>query len=266
MSKAPNETKRDAVVKSVPIAKMRVSPFSQRPLSEAWVNKIVAAFDIDKMKLPVLSERDTHYHIVDGQHTIEAYKRWSGLGWEKETLECLVHSNLTDSEEAELFLSLNTTKQVTTFDKFDKAVKAGRADEVHINAIVMGAGLKISRGPGPSGCIRSVATLSNVYKRSDGNTLAKALRIVRDSFGDSGFESIVIDGIGHLCQRYNGVLKEDETVERLGSIRGGVNGLLGKAEILHKQTGNAKALCVAAAAVEVINAKRGKQRLASWWK
>jgi hypothetical protein len=48
-----------------------------------------------------------------------------------------------------------------------------------------------------------------------------------------------------------------------------VHGLLGKARVLHKQTGNSHAQCVAAAAVEIINTATrgtGARRLPSWWK
>lgn len=259
--------KRDAVIKKVALGHVRVPAHAQRALSESWVNEILAMFDPDKLKHPVLSERGDYFNIVDGQHGTEALKRWLGEGWEAQQIDCIVHSGLTDAEEADLFLSLNRSKQVTSFDKFEKAVTAGYPDEVHINAIVRGAGLRISRSPSSGGgVIRAVTTLRSIYKRADGNTLAKTLRVVRDSFGDQGFDALLIDGIGHLCQRYNGVLKEEDAVERLSSIRGGANGLLGKAEVLRKQTGNSKALCVAAAAVEIINTKRGKQRLASWWK
>lgn len=117
-----------------------------------------------------------------------------------------------------------------------------------------------------SRAVRRDARMFLEISRTDAHVLAKTLRIIRDSFGDSGFESIVIDGIGHLCQRYNGVIKEEEVVDKLGALHGGVNGLLGKAEVLHKQTGNSKSLCIAAATVDILNKKRGKQRIASWWK
>lgn len=257
--------KRDAEIKNVALGKIQVPAHAQRALSESWVAEILSMFDPDKMKYPVLSARGDHFNIVDGQHGTEALKRWLGDGWELQQIACIVHSGLSDAEEADLFLSLNRMKAVTAYEKFEKAVNAGYADEVHINAIVQGAGLRVTKSPA-AGSIRCVSTLRSIYKRADGNVLAKTIRIVRDSFGDSGFEAVVLDGIGHLCQRYNGVLNEKDCVERFGTIRGGVNGLLGKAETLHKATGNAKSLCVAAAAVDVINAKRGKQRLASWWK
>ena len=67
-----------------------------------------------------------------------------------------------------------------------------------------------------------------------------------------GMDSVVIDGLGYLCQRYNGALDEKVAVDRLSTVNGGVNGLLGKAELIRRQTGNPKGQCVAAAAVDII--------------
>lgn len=252
---------------NVSLGKMHIrSRHAQREkMNQSRIDHLLANFDLDKFGIPELSERDGEYYILDGQHRIEALRIWLGDGWENQKIECRVWFNLSEEQEAERFLSLNDTLNVNAFDKFRVAVQAGRADEVHINNIVIGADLVISRDSVPGG-IRAVGTLKKVYKRSDGDTLARTLRIIRDSFGDAGFEARVIDGIGHLCQRYNGVLDEPTAIKKLGDVRGGVNGLLGKSEVLHNKTGNTKSHCVAAAAVEIINSGRGRKKLANWWK
>lgn len=53
---------------------------------------------------------------------------------------------------------------------------------------------------------------------------------------------------------------------KLAKAHGGVAGLTNKAEVLRRSTGNQKAHCVAAAAVEIINAGRGGHKLPAWWK
>jgi hypothetical protein len=109
------------------------------------------------------------------------------------------------------------------------------------------------------------SALRKVHARGDA-TLARSLKLIRDAWGDSGFEAPVIDGIGLLCHRYNGELDFDFAVQKLGDTHGGVNGVLNRAEVLRRQTGNQKAQCVAAAAVEIINAGRGTKKLAPWWR
>lgn len=55
-------------------------------------------------------------------------------------------------------------------------------------------------------------------------------------------------------------------IVHVATADGGVNGLLNKAEVIRRSTGNAKGHCVAAAAVEIINAGRGGKKLPSWFR
>jgi hypothetical protein len=253
----------------VPIGKMTISRRVQRDLKQHRVNELVANFDLDDFGQPVVSWRDGVYYIIDGQHRIAALKEWLGKGWEIQKIECRVYQGLNEAEEADMFDRLNNVLIVSSYDKFKVRVTAGREAESLIDKIIKQEHLVISRDKIP-GAVRAVGTLVRVFNRSDGEVLARSLRIIRDAFGDPGFEAQVIDGVGHLCQRYNGALDEKMAVEKLSETRGGVHGLLGKARVLHKQTGNSHAQCVAAAAVEIINARggggTGGRRLPSWWK
>lgn len=251
----------------VPLGKMhsKTRHAQREHINENRVNHLLAIFDLDKFEPPTLSERSGNYYIVDGDHRVEAVKRWLGEGWEAQQIECRVYKNLSEPEEAELFLSLNDKLTVSSMDKFRVSVNAGRPDEVQVKCIVEAQGLCISRERSTNS-IGSVTTLMRVYKRSDSATLCKTLRIIRDAYGGPGFETVVIDGIGHLCQRYNGAIEEKRAVELLADTKGGVNGLLGRAEVLRKQTGNSKAQCVAAAAVDIIRAGKGGGKIQSWWK
>jgi hypothetical protein len=270
MSKT-NRLERAGIIKQVRLDKMYIpSRHAQREkLVESRVLKILADFDLDKIGIPEVSERpDGMFYTIDGQHRREALIRWLGPGWESSTIPCLCYQGLSEAEEADKFLSLQDKLTVQPMDKFRVAVAAGHPDEVHIQHIVMGAGLCISRDK-VEGSLSCVSTLKKIYTRADGDILARALRIARDSFGTAGLEGKVVEGMGYLAQRYNGVLDEDYTIKRLSATRGGVSGLRNKADVLHKQTGNAVAQCIAAAAVEIINTgigPRAKKRLPAWWK
>lgn len=258
----PKRVQRLCRLRWVAVKDMQVSSLAQRERKEYRVNQIVAEYDEDKIGTPILSLRNGHYYIVDGQHRVEATSVVQGEGTE---IQCWVYEGLAEADEAELFLRFNNVLTVNAFDKFKVSVQAGRADETDIDRIVRAQGLVISRDALP-GAVRAVGTLTKVYDRDGASALARALGIIRDSYGDSGFEAPVIDGMALLCGRYNGELDVPTAVTRLGKVNGGVNGLLGKAEILRRQTGNTKAHCVAAAAVDVINAGRGGKKLPSWWK
>lgn len=253
---------RDARLRWVPISKMRVSPLAQREINQARVDKLVAHFDLEQMGNPTVNERDGHFWIIDGQHRVEALRQLEFADYD---LQCWTYVGLTETEEAEKFLKLNDTLTVDGFYKFRVGVNAGRPEETEINRIVLAQGCVVSRDDIP-GAIRAVGTLRRVFDRSGSVVLGRTLRIIRDAFGDGGFEAAVIDGIGHLCGRYDGLLTEDVAVTKLGTVHGGVNGLLGKAEVLRRQTGNSRGHCVAAAAVEIINRGRGGKKLPDWWK
>lgn len=252
---------RDAHLRWVPIAKMRVSPMAQRELNEARVNKISANFDLERLGNPTVSERDGHFWIIDGQHRIQGLIR---MGWGDQQIQCWCYQGLTEQDEAEAFLKFNDTLTVDAFSKFRVGITAGRTVECDIDRVVRAQGLSVSRDKIEGG-ISAVGTLVRLYQRSGPGVLARALRIIRDAYGTPGLESMVIDGIGMLCARYNGALKDELAVIKLGKAYGGVNGLLGQAETLRQKTGNAKGQCVAAAAVSIINSGRGGDKLPSWW-
>jgi hypothetical protein len=251
----------------VKLGAMRVSPEAQRhKINRARVALLVANLDLEQIGNPHLNERDGHFFIIDGMHRIEAYKRWVGDGWETQELQCWTYVGLTEQEEANKFDLLNNVLRVSAYDTYRVRRTAGRPIETEIDRIVRAQGLVVSLDSSLPGAIGCVSTLRKVLTRSDGPTLGRTLRIIRDAYGDPGFQGPVIDGIGLLCQRFNGELPEPVAVEKLGGARGGVNGLLNQAEVLRRKTGNYKSHCVAAAAVEIINTGRNGKRLPSWWK
>lgn len=253
------------VIEWVRLGNMAVPPHAQRELKPAKVDSILADFDLDVFGVITVSERRGIFYVIDGQHRVEAIKRWNGDGWQDLRVECRVYRGLTEAEEANKFDRLNDSMPVSTFDKFRIRVNAGRDVEVGIKKLVEKEGLKISKDAIP-GAIGAVGTLRKVYIRAGEKALGKSLRIVRDAFGDAGFEAAVIDGIGHMCQRYDGLVDEAIAVAQLGEMRGGVKGLLNKAALIHSKVGGLRSHCVAAAAVDVINTRKGGRKLPSWWK
>lgn len=244
------------------IRDMYVSPQAQREQNVNRVNKIIAEFDPDQFGVPVLSAREDKFWIIDGAHRIAAAREVLGSD---QQVQSWVYRGLSEQQEAEAFLRLNDILTVTTMDRYRIGIEAGRSDECDIDRIVRAAGLRVTRDRG-EGTIQAVGTLRRVYNRNGASVLSRTIRIIRDAYGDSGYAAVILDGIAHLCGRYNGDLDDASTVVKLGKLHGGVNGLVNQAEVLHKQTGRPKGQCVAAAAVDVINAGRGRNKLPSWWR
>jgi hypothetical protein len=260
------KVEREARLRWVPLKDMRVNPVAQRDLNAARVDKIAAEMELEQLGNPTVNMRSDLFYIVDGQHRVEAYKKWCGDGnWEDQAMQCWAYEGLTEEEEAEVFLKLNDVLTVATFEKFRVGVRAGRLEETDIDRIVRAVNLRVSREHG-GGAIRAVGALRKVYTLGPG-TLARTLRLIRDAYGDAGLESAVIEGIGLWCSRYNGTLDEKWAIEKLGNAHGGVNGLLNSAMTLRQKTGNPRAHCIAAAAVDIYNRGRGgPKKLSSWWR
>lgn len=258
-------TKLHSVLKDVPLFKTRVCESAQRDLRQSRVDFLASQFDPEMFGYPVVSFRSDHYYIVDGQHRINAVKQWLGKGWEKQSVTCRVYQGMTEQQEAEMFDRLNNVLAVGAFYKFRVRVTAGRPTECAVKKAVENCGLKIAAGKA-EGTVSAVSTLVKIYERSDASTLSRGLTIVNNSFGVIGMTNVVIDGVARVCSRYNGELKDGDAVEKLRALRGGVGQLMAKANLLRNQTHQAVPECVAAAVVEIINAKRGGKKLPSWWK
>lgn len=255
--------KRDAQLRWVPIPQMRVPPMAQRSkLSQARVHYIASNLDLEQIGTPTVNERDGAFYIMDGWHRIEALKEY-GFGGDQ--IQCWTYAGLTEEQEAERFLKLNDTLAVDAYSKFKVGVQAGRPEETEINRIVRAHQLRISQDKG-NGAIAAVSTLRKIYRQGGADVLGRTVRIIRDAYGDAGLDAAVLGGVGLLCQRYDSQLDDAIAVERLATAHGGVNGLLNKAENLKRQTGSQKNHCVAAAAVDIINSKRGGKKLPAWWK
>lgn len=226
---------REAHLKWIPLAKMQVNPLAQRELNRARVNKLASEMELEQ------------------------------FGNQDQSVQCWTYDGenaLTEEEEAEVFLKLNDTLTVATFEKFRIAVKSGRPEEVDIDRIVRAQGLRISRQHG-NGAIQAVATLRKVYRMGPA-VLARSLGIIRDAYGDAGLDVGVIEGIGLLCSRYNGELSDAAAVERLGKARAGIGGLRNSAEDLRLRTGWPRAHCVAATVVTIYNRGKGGKKLQTW--
>lgn len=262
-SNARNRAERVTTLRWVPISMMRVSPVAQRELNQSRVNKLAANFDLEQLGTPTVSKRDGWFYIVDGQHRIAALKE---IGWGDQQVQCWTYDGLTEAEEAEKWLVLNDVLTQSAYDKFARGVVAGREKECDIDRIVRAQGLAVSRNHNTEGAISAVGTLTRIYDRSGPAVLARTLRIIRDAYGDAGFEAAIIDGIGLLCARYNGELEDQLAVAKLAKINGSVSGLMAFAYKLRAQMHQSLAQSVAAAAVDVINAGRGGKKLPSWFR
>jgi hypothetical protein len=268
MAKQPNN-RRPSKVRPVPIATMRVPPalYTQRPFRKAHGDHLAAELDLNKLGYPIINHRDGINWVCDGQHRVYALK---ANGFECDNLDCEVYENLSDAEMAEIFLGRDDRRAINPFDKFHVACTAGRTRETDIRRTVEAQGLKISRAQDED-CIAAISALGKVYDRAGAVVLGQTLRTIKQAYGGdtNSFDAQVIEGIGLVFNRYNGLTNEKDLAARLSTTQYGVRGLLRRAEAQRMKTGNQKSQCVAAVVVEVYNkgtGPRAAKRLANWWK
>lgn len=243
---------------------MQVTVEGQRRLNPAWRDQIASEFDPDTVGLPVLNYRNGSWYIIDGQHRVSAMIK---MGWGDQQILCECFEGMTEAEEAAEFLRRQKRVAVRPLDKFRIAITAGYQRECDIDRIVRAQGLRVGANPEGNN-ITAVASLGKVYDHRGGGpvVLGRALRIIRNAFGEPGLIGPVIEGVGLVCIRYQADLDEAKASAKLGGVMAGVNGLLGKARNLKLQFGRPMGHCVAAATVEILNQGKGGKKLASWWR
>lgn len=260
-------SKRPSKVRPVPINQMRTPPalVTQRRFRQAHGDALAANLDLNKLGLPVVNHRQNIYWICDGQHRIYALRQ---NGFKDELLDCQVFDDLTDAEMADIFLGLDDRRAVSPYDKFHIACTAGHLRELDIQRTVETQGLKISQTKSDDS-IAAIGATGKVYDLSGPVVLGQTLRTIKAGFsGDPhAFDASVIECVGLIFNRYNGKTNEKDLAARLAELPNGVRGLLRRAEAQRQRTGNQKAQCVAATAVDIYNkgVERSK-RLPSWWK
>lgn len=252
-----------AIIDWVSIADMKVSDLAQRKVNLNKVAVMVANFNPEMLGIITVNFRDGAYQIIDGQHRVLTLRE---LGWGDQKMLARTYTGMTEQQEADMFLELNTVLPITGFERFRVGVTAERHAESAVSVVCEALGLHVSLSKNP-GAIRAPSTLLAVYARGGQELLRRTLTIIRDAYGDAGLEAAVISGIAGLLHRYGDQIDDDKLIRKLTESHGGVSGLLNKAEVMRRMTGKARWMCVAAAAVEILNSgSRGGYRLADWWK
>lgn len=243
----------------IKIGDLKPHPRAQREFRQHRADELVAAFNLEGMGFIVVSKHGDVYFIIDGQHRLAALLM---LGFAPDdSVQCEVYEGLTDEQDAELFLERNNYLNNTALDKFRIGVLAKRKVEVEVDTCVRAQGLKVGRGGG----IQAVGALMDAYRRTGIEGLGKTLRIIRDSYGERGFEGPVIQGTALTIQRYNGRLDEDQMIRALSRVVGGLGGLMTQAAKTRETLGQPKAQCIAATEITYYN-RAGTKRVPGWWK
>ena len=139
-----------------------IDPRVQRQLNEARADAMAADFRPDSLGLITASKRvDGRYYVVDGNHRVSAARKAKY----DDLLAVRVFEDLTITEEAGLFLTLNNSQKVQAIDKFKVRITLGDRVATNINKILGMYGLHVDWSAAASpNSISAVVTLEKVYR------------------------------------------------------------------------------------------------------
>lgn len=232
-------------------------PRVQRTINVPRVEAMAEDFRPDSMGLVTASRRaDGQTYILDGAHRVAAARvcQYTGL------IATRLFTDLTLTEEAGLFLSLNNTKPVQAIDKFKVRVTLGDRIAVNINTVLKAYGLHVDWAAAVSpNSISAIVTLEKVYRgagvRPDGeysDLVDKVISTATKAYGGdtekaTKYSRPLLEGLGIFWAHFGSRIEKDRLVEALGAIppaqfvararnrRDATGGTLGEnaAEVLH---------------------------------
>lgn len=243
----------------VRLDQMKVNPQAQRGLNQAWVDELLSEFNPDIMGFPHVSHRDGWYYIIDGQHRIKAALAF--LGDSSQQIQCHVYENLTNEQEAQLFLELNHTKKQGPMSRYKVALTAGKPDECDVERICRSLDLRIGMDKNCEeiGCITAILA---VYRKHGPASFSFAMRVTRDAYGYEGFKRQTISALALIKDRYGDSVDEKGLVDRLE--KKGLVELNRSAKSMKEATGNPLDQCFAHAMIQFYNLRNTK-RVDPWW-
>jgi hypothetical protein len=190
----------------------------QRILNEARADAMADKFQPHALGMVTASKReDGHVYLLDGAHRISAARKanYEGL------IATRLFENLTVQEEAELFLSLNSSRAVQAIDRFKVRITQGEPVAVGINNVLKAYGLHVEWANNESlGVISAIAALEHVYhgagvwKKGDYPDLVdKVIRSLYRAYGEKAeratYSKIMLEGLGIFCASFGARIDYD---------------------------------------------------------
>lgn len=168
---------------------------AQRMFQRPWANKLAAKWNPKVLMAAIVSKRkDGRYYLLDGQHSTKVALEKHGPDFER---HCMVYEELTQPEEAALFLAANRDrKAVKPVDNYRVALTAGEPLVKRVDAEVLSCGLTVtgSTSPNQIGAVQAVLAIGE--KRPQ--LLTKVLTTLEQAWGrdQSSWDNMMIRAVG----------------------------------------------------------------------
>jgi len=190
----------------------------QRKIDVARVERIVAGFDARLVNTVKVSNRDGHFYVFDGAHTLAALKRIHGE--QPFPVDCKVFHGLTYEEEAYLFALQTGESKDVAFGVRMRAMLISRSEEAEaFRAHTAAAGLSLaeSEGSATRNVIAAIAKAYRLYTTLGASDYEALLRLIADTWDGEAWSltSYMLGGVAVFLREYGGAYSRDRFVKRL---------------------------------------------------
>lgn len=188
----------------------------QRELNVKRVKRIANAFDEHIANEPKVSQRNGHYYVFDGQHTILA--RVERNGGKPLPILCKVYMGLTESEEAMLFAEQNgDSAELTAGAKIRARIYAGDTISMDFQKATESVGLRLDynqqNGKKRIACVK---TAFDEFQKVGKEKYKEALSILLDAW-DGDPDSLRAETVTAMCRfvdLYEGEYNRKRMIQR----------------------------------------------------
>jgi hypothetical protein len=219
----------------LPVEKLEIDRLVQRTsMDYRKVERFKKNFNADALGIITVSKRVIGgnvimYVVLDGQHRTQVVRELTSNTGE---MACHVFSNLTQAEEAQMFLDLNAGNRPHALDQFRVRVVAGDSLAITVDNHVRAYGWTVAPGAN-EGNIQAVKALERIQKRSDKDEFDPSLlqcviMCVTHAWGKDpqAVQGIILEGIGALIAEHERKVDLSRLTEKLRKFPGGPDGLV----------------------------------------
>lgn len=194
----------------------------QRPVRESDVDRLVREWDENLLDPLIVSFRDGHFNVVDGQHRITAMHRMNG-GRDVMVL-CRVYNGLTYQQEAELCVKLDKSKKPLSMAQSVNALMVSGSDQ-DINEIQRlmksrGFSWAVEKKSARRYQITATSVVLRAYKLLGASLFDRMLLLLDGAWtgNPDSLNAYMISGVALLLKTYETELKDDVFIQRLSAF------------------------------------------------
>lgn len=206
---------------SLPVHKLKVVYTAQRALTKS-VENIVKNFNSNLFMPIVVSERDGIYYVIDGQHRLFAARKLFG---EDYLMECKVIHGLSQMEESNLFVELNSSSKPLHYA--DKAKGLYYANDESITTLYsicanhgVELGIEDDKRATADGRITAIKALTDTYNKIGVKLTERLIRLLNDTWDGKAeaFRQEMIKAVGVILSLYSKELDDNKFIKKLSKI------------------------------------------------